>query len=96
MNNSEWSGGKGSKPRKVNKKAYDAAYDNIFKKDISIEDKPLEDISIEDKPIVEDKLPAEIHTDLNAAQGIIFITLTCTIYWILFWFMLWLFNYKVK
>lgn len=36
MNNGAWSGGKGSIPRKVNKKAYDDAYDRIFKKDIPI------------------------------------------------------------
>ena len=80
MNNGQWSGGKGSKPRKVNKKAYDAAYDNIFKKD---------------KPI-EDKLPEEIRNDLNAVQGVIFVMLTCVIYWILFWFMLHLFNFNFK
>jgi len=46
MNNGTWSGGKGSIPRKVNKKAYDDAYDRIFKKDFPI---PIEVITSEDK-----------------------------------------------
>jgi len=42
MNNGAWSGGKGSIPRKVNKKTYDDAYDRIFKKDIPApEDKKI-------------------------------------------------------
>jgi hypothetical protein len=45
MNNGTWSGGKGSIPRKVNKKAYDDAYDRIFKKDIPVPEEvtPTED-----------------------------------------------------
>lgn len=46
MNNGTWSGGKGSIPRKINKKAYDDAYDRIFKKDILV---PEEDTTSEDK-----------------------------------------------
>jgi hypothetical protein len=46
MNNGTWSGGKGSIPRKVNKKAYDDAYDRIFKKDIPA---PKEDTTPADK-----------------------------------------------
>jgi hypothetical protein len=46
MNNGTWSGGKGSIPRKVNKKAYDDAYDRIFKKDIPV---PEEETNLEDK-----------------------------------------------
>ena len=46
MNNGAWSGGKGSIPRKVNKKAYDDAYDKIFKKDISV---PEEDTQLKIK-----------------------------------------------
>jgi len=36
MNNGAWSGGKGSIPRKVNKKAYDDSYEKIFKKNIEV------------------------------------------------------------
>jgi hypothetical protein len=45
MNNGTWSGGKGSIPRKVNKKAYDDAFDRIFKKDIPVPEEvtPTED-----------------------------------------------------
>lgn len=47
MNNGQWSGGKGSNPRKVNKRAYDEAYDSIFRKapDPVKELKPEEDIT---------------------------------------------------
>jgi len=76
MNNGTWSGGKGSIPRKVNKKAYDDAYDRIFKKDIPV---PEEETTTEDKK----KEPTE--NDLAFFHGcVVSISLSLIIYSVIY------------
>lgn len=96
MNNGQWSGGKGSNPRKVNKRAYDEAYDNIFRK----APEPVEELKTEeditDITSVEDNLLKYnygIDNDLKPVQGCILLIGLCGIFWLLFWAMLHLFNF---
>jgi hypothetical protein len=83
MNNGTWSGGKGSIPRKVNKKAYDDAYDRIFKKDIPV---PEKDTTSEDKKKELTEFQKELsERDLAFFYGcIVTISLSLCIYVIIF------------
>ena len=83
MNNGTWSGGKGSIPRKVNKKAYDDAYDRIFKKDIL---EPEKDTTSEDKKKELTEFQKELtKRDLAFFNGcIVSISLSLCIYVIIF------------
>ena len=105
MNNGQWSGGKGSNPRKVNKRAYDEAYDSIFRKapdpveELKTEEDITDNISFEEDDMYYDKyhnFKDVENSDLKASHGCIFITIVCIIFWILFLSMLHLFNFYDK
>ena len=78
MNNGAWSGGKGSIPRKINKKAYDDAYDRIFKKDTLVDEK---------NTILEDKKKEPAENELAFFYGcIVSISLSFCLYAIIYIF----------